>query len=55
MKNNKKGLFGRNLSDEDIKAKLYIFAWISQIIADALLLIGGCFLIFKILQYTGII
>lgn len=56
MRSNKKRLFGsRNRSDEDVKAKLYIFAWVSQIIADALLFIGGCFLVFKVLQYVGII
>ncbi|BDC36409.1 hypothetical protein MTLP_10910 [Candidatus Methanoliparum sp. LAM-1] len=55
MKNTKKSLFDRYLSNEDIRTRMYMFVWISQIIADILLLIGGCFLIFKILQHIGVI
>jgi len=55
MRNTKKNSLDRYFSNEDIRTKIYIFAWISQIIADGMLLIGGCFLIFKVLQYIGIL
>jgi|GEM_PF-3545806 hypothetical protein len=51
----KKSLLEEYFPDEKSRTRLYLFIWSAQISAMVALFIGGCTLIFKALQYMGVI